>query len=461
MTSPIDAPQPMTAREALEQAARICEKRYEEELSLAEREIGVTGFSVTVSFAAAYKEAAKLIRARAASLPAEQKFSVEAPGCAYCMSCPDPKCPAKKPAVPEGYVLVPKEPTEAMFRAGDDASFADTKFKESCKWMRRLWKAMLAAAPSQPNNAAPQGNLRGGESPTETRSPPSAAAPSEKPGEAPTPRTDAASCLCVGEGYEGYECCSAAVARQLERELVEAQEIANRETLSAAYWKDKAQYATQRSVWQRGIEDGITYLRGSTFSAQPLAVQTLDACLALLRSLKDNELWGPRAPVASGADQRDRFGMCAASSEKPGERWQGALTQRPQSCACRFEWREIPDFSGHPPKQLEECGFHYEQRKRLEVVAQSARPANWQGVIEHEASGWDKQGDAVIANALRALIPSLVTIASDDTARKLYYALEAECLMTGACSGKNYEDLPACVVVSLKEVLAALKKEVK
>ena len=44
-----------------------------------------------------------------------------------------------------------------------------------------------------------------------------------------------------------------------------------------------------------------------------------------------------------------------------------AIVQRPQPCACRFEWRPMPDFSGAPPKQLDECGFHSEQRKKLEA----------------------------------------------------------------------------------------------
>lgn len=52
-------------------------------------------------------------------------------------------------------------------------------------------------------------------------------------------------------------------------------------------------------------------------------------------------------------------------SETP-EKWESALQQRSQPCACRFEWREIPDFSGLPPKQVDECGFHAEQRRELE-----------------------------------------------------------------------------------------------
>lgn len=42
------------------------------------------------------------------------------------------------------------------------------------------------------------------------------------------------------------------------------------------------------------------------------------------------------------------------------------LNMRPQMCACKFEWREMPDLSGVKPKQLEECGFHSTQRNRLE-----------------------------------------------------------------------------------------------
>lgn len=35
-------------------------------------------------------------------------------------------------------------------------------------------------------------------------------------------------------------------------------------------------------------------------------------------------------------------------------------------CACRFERREDPDFSGRSPVQFDECGFHSEQRRKLE-----------------------------------------------------------------------------------------------
>lgn len=35
-------------------------------------------------------------------------------------------------------------------------------------------------------------------------------------------------------------------------------------------------------------------------------------------------------------------------------------------CACRFERREEIDLSGRHPVQTDECGFHAEQRKRLE-----------------------------------------------------------------------------------------------
>lgn len=83
--------------------------------------------------------------------------------------------------------------------------------------------------------------------------------------------------------------------------------------LPTSYYKtcpvcDAPQSATQRSAWQQGIEDGINYLRGSTFSAQPVAVQTLDACVALLRSLKANPLWGPGAPVSSTASKEGKDG---------------------------------------------------------------------------------------------------------------------------------------------------------
>ena len=47
----------------------------------------------------------------------------------------------------------------------------------------------------------------------------------------------------------------------------------------------------QRTAWQRGIDDAWAYLRGSTFSAPEM--DTVDACLALLKELRANLMWGP------------------------------------------------------------------------------------------------------------------------------------------------------------------------
>ena len=47
----------------------------------------------------------------------------------------------------------------------------------------------------------------------------------------------------------------------------------------------------QRTAWQRGIDDAWAYLRGSTFSAPER--DTVDACLALLKELRANLMWGP------------------------------------------------------------------------------------------------------------------------------------------------------------------------
>lgn len=36
-------------------------------------------------------------------------------------------------------------------------------------------------------------------------------------------------------------------------------------------------------------------------------------------------------------------------------------------CACRFEWRPDFDVAGKAPLQLDECGYHAEQRRKLEA----------------------------------------------------------------------------------------------
>lgn len=48
--------------------------------------------------------------------------------------------------VPEGWKLVPVEPTDAMIRAGYDAENNDGKMH-----LRPAWRYMLAAAPAAPN----------------------------------------------------------------------------------------------------------------------------------------------------------------------------------------------------------------------------------------------------------------------------------------------------------------------
>jgi hypothetical protein len=37
-------------------------------------------------------------------------------------------------------------------------------------------------------------------------------------------------------------------------------------------------------------------------------------------------------------------------------------------CACRFEKRLDPDFSGIPPRQLDQCGFHEKALERLAML---------------------------------------------------------------------------------------------
>jgi len=40
------------------------------------------------------------------------------------------------------------------------------------------------------------------------------------------------------------------------------------------------------------------------------------------------------------------------------EIWKAATKQKPVHCACQFEWRQFPDFSGAKPLLLDECGYH-------------------------------------------------------------------------------------------------------
>ena len=46
-----------------------------------------------------------------------------------------------------------------------------------------------------------------------------------------------------------------------------------------------------RGLWQKGITDAAAYLCGSTFMASDSAV--VNACIALVETLKDNKYWGP------------------------------------------------------------------------------------------------------------------------------------------------------------------------
>lgn len=112
MTRPTDAPQPMTAQEALEQAAKICDERFKviENDTSGDREY---------FYLDELENAAKAIRALAASLPSERS------------------------AIPEGWVLVPMKPTPVMVKAG----------KRWMTWQRgydveAAYDDMLAAVPS-------------------------------------------------------------------------------------------------------------------------------------------------------------------------------------------------------------------------------------------------------------------------------------------------------------------------
>lgn len=66
-------------------------------------------------------------------------------------------------------------------------------------------------------------------------------------------------------------------------------------------------------------------------------------------------------------------------------------------CACRFERREDPDFSGRSPVQLDECGFHSEQRRKAERELAEAKAnalAAWQSQAE-----WQRRADSASAKA--------------------------------------------------------------
>lgn len=63
-----------------------------------------------------------------------------------------------------------------------------------------------------------------------------------------------------------------------------------------------ARSATRRSDWQMGIADSIRYLESSTFGEREMP--TVNGCLALLRSLHSNKLWGPTGASPSTTTKR-------------------------------------------------------------------------------------------------------------------------------------------------------------
>ena len=133
--------------------------------------------------------------------------------------------------------------------------------------------------------------------------------------------------------------------------------------------------------------DTAEYLREAAFIIERLAGELLKsrAALAQPKAAPQEALShirrGPEAvnsasaALDSAADFVDgtahwvRVTRSAApdSGEGMPEKWQAALSQKPQPCACRFEWRPTPDFSGAPPVQLDECGFHAQQRRSLSL----------------------------------------------------------------------------------------------
>jgi len=78
-------------------------------------------------------------------------WTIECPAC-ECGMIADTKAAVltawnrRASAVPEGHVVVPKEPTKAMCRAGDDDQEYDPKMDDSPSYY--TWKAMIAAAPA-------------------------------------------------------------------------------------------------------------------------------------------------------------------------------------------------------------------------------------------------------------------------------------------------------------------------
>jgi hypothetical protein len=51
------------------------------------------------------------------------------------------------------WVLVPREPTEAMLAAGRTDARRSNRYEMTSSWLRNCWSAMLAAAPSPPTDA--------------------------------------------------------------------------------------------------------------------------------------------------------------------------------------------------------------------------------------------------------------------------------------------------------------------
>ena len=57
-------------------------------------------------------------------------------------------------AAPDGWVLVPVEPTEAMLAAGESAAWDDGNSMPAIRAMPKAWSAMLSASPAPPAQGA-------------------------------------------------------------------------------------------------------------------------------------------------------------------------------------------------------------------------------------------------------------------------------------------------------------------
>ena len=68
--------------------------------------------------------------------------------------------------------------------------------------------------------------------------------------------------------------------------------------------------------------------------------------------------------------------LAAAKAEQDTpELWRQSLEQKPMHCVCLFEYRPEVDFSGIPPRILEQCGYHSEQEKTLQQRSEKAEAA--------------------------------------------------------------------------------------